>query len=165
MENSYPEAVRKFQNNILKLKGVVSIESGVENLEGITNEALGLFGYAHMPHAALARTNGGLENEILCQFEFFIEKSETGLDSLEFLAWFFRDQARSGTKVQVRPFALPPETAYGRQFGDTLRFHIDVFQDNITDTLDPLFEKIEKINKVFEFAVQAYKIPVKDYKS
>ena len=163
MESGYPEAIQKFQNNILKLKGIVSIESGVENLEGITNEALGLFDYTHMPHAALRRTNGGLENEVLCQFEFFIEKSETGLDSLEFIAWFFRDQARGGTKVQVRPFALPPETPYGRQFGDTLKFHIDIFQDNIIDTLDPLFEKIEEINKLFEFTIQMYKIPVKDY--
>lgn len=73
MENGYPEVIQMFQNNILKLKGVKSIESGVESLGGITNETLGLYGYAHMPHAALARTNGGLENEILCQFEFFIE--------------------------------------------------------------------------------------------
>ena len=162
MENGYPEVIRMFQNNILKLKGVKSIESGVESLGGITNETLGLYGYAHMPHAALARTNGGLENEILCQFEFFIEKSETGLDSLEFIAWFFRDQARSGKKIQVRPFALPPDAAYGRQFGSSLRFHIDIFLDNITDTLDPLFEEIGEINKLFEFAVQMYKIPVKN---
>lgn len=100
MENGYPEVIQMFQNNILKLKGVKSIESGVESLGGITNETLGLYGYAHMPHAALARTNGGLENEILCQFEFFIEKSETGLDSLEFIAWFFRDQARGGKKYR-----------------------------------------------------------------
>ena len=162
MENRYPEVIQMFQNNILKLKGILSVESGIENLEGITNETLGLYGYAHMPHAALARTDGGLEDEILCQFEFFIEKSETGLDSLEFIAWFFRDQARSGEKIQIRPSALPPDTAYGRQFGNSLRFYIDIFQDNITDTLDPLFEKIEKINKIFEFAVQMYKIPVKD---
>ena len=162
MENGYPEVIQMFLNNILKLKGVTSVESSIENLEEITNETLGLYGYAHMPHAALARTNGGLENEILCQFEFFIEKSETGLDSLEFIAWFFRDQARSGKKVQVRPFALPPDTAYGRQFGSSLRFHIDIFQDNITDTLNPLFEEIEKINKLFEFAVQMYKIPMKN---
>ncbi|MCP1223791.1 hypothetical protein [Sebaldella sp. S0638] len=165
MESGYPKAIQKFQNNVLKLKSIVSIESGVENLEGITGEALGLFDYAHLPHAALSRTNGGLENEVLCQFEFFIEKSEAGLDSLEFISWFFRDQARGGKRVQVRPFALPPDTAYGRQFGSTLRFHIDIFQDNITETLDPLFENIEEINKVFEFAVQAYKIPVKEYKS
>ena len=162
MENGYPEVIQMFLNNILKLKGVTSVESSIENLEEITNETLGLYGYAHMPHAALARTNGGLENEILCQFKFFIEKSETGLDSLEFIAWFFRDQARSGKKVQVRPFALPPDTAYGRQFGSSLRFHIDIFQDNITDTLNPLFEEIEKINKLFEFAVQMYKIPMKN---
>ena len=162
MENRYPEVIQMFQNNILKLKGILSVESGIENLEGITNETLGLYGYAHMPHAALARTDGGLEDEILCQFEFFIEKSETGLDSLEFIAWFFRDQARSGKKIQVRPFALPPDTAYGRQFGSSLRFHIDIFLDNITDTLDPLFEEIGEINKLFEFAVQMYKIPVKN---
>ena len=44
MENGYPEVIRMFQNNILKLKGVKSIESGVESLGGITNETLGLYG-------------------------------------------------------------------------------------------------------------------------
>ena len=157
----YPESIEKFQNIILNLKGVISIESGVESLHEIKGEMLEFSSYARLPHAALLRTNGGMENEVLCQFEFFIEKSDAGIDSLEFLAWFFRDQARGGEKVQIRPFDLPPETPYDRQFGKTLRFHIDLFQEITEDTLEPLFEKIEEINKVLEFAVKMYKIPVK----
>ncbi|CAH8711242.1 hypothetical protein M5W83_14540 [Paenibacillus thiaminolyticus] len=60
---------------------------------------------------------GGLENEVLIQFEFAIDQSVEGLQSLEFLAWFVRDYARGGKKIQLRPFALPPETPYARHWG------------------------------------------------
>ena len=160
--SEYPKSIQRLHNAILNLQGVISVESGVENLEGITGKVMGLFEFAHMPHAALLRTDGGLENEVLCQIEFFMEKSEAGIDSLEFLAWFFRDQARGGNKVQLRPFALPPEAPHGRQFGNTLRFHIDIFQDKIVETLEPLFLLVEEISKDMELTVQLYRIPVKN---
>ncbi|MDG0876191.1 hypothetical protein L5D93_28780 [Paenibacillus thiaminolyticus] len=48
--------------------------------------------------------------------------SRRRLQSLEFLAWFVRDCARGGKKIQLRPFALPPETPYARQLGTTLNY-------------------------------------------
>lgn len=39
---------------------------------------LPLSAYAHLPHAALWRTGGGLENEVLIQFEFAIVQSVEG---------------------------------------------------------------------------------------
>lgn len=157
----YPVDIANFHDTILQLQGISAIESGVENLEPIDAEMLPLSACAHLPHAALWRTGGGLENEVLIQFEFAIDHTSEGLQSLEFLAWFVRDCARGGTKVQLRPFALPPETPYGRQLGTTLKFHIDLFVDGIEDTLEPAFVAIRQLNQSLKLAVEMYKIPVK----
>lgn len=159
--SGYPVEVEAFQQTIGKLKGMASVESGVENLEGVESEALGDIDCSHLPHAALLRTRGGLAGEILCQVEFVIDRTSDGLDALAFLAWFIRDQARGGTKVQLRPFALPPESPQGRQLGTSLKFHIDLFQDGITETLDPLFATLKEMTKVLELAIALYHIPVK----
>lgn len=159
--SNYPIAIENFHNTLLRLQGITEIESGVENLEPIDSEMLGLSAYAHLPHAALLRTKGGLENEVLIQFEFFIDNSIESLHSLEFIAWFVRDRARGGTKIQLRPFALPPETPYGRQLGTTLRFHIDLFVDGIEETLDPAFDVVNDIKKSLNTAIELYNIPIK----
>lgn len=159
--SSYPISMEEFQNVILNLQGIHSIESGVDNLEGIDCSDLTLANYAHLPHGALLRTQGGLKGEVLCQFEFFIDKSLAGLSALEFFAWFVRDQARSGEKIQLRPFALPPVTPNGRQLGTTLRFHIDLFQDQIEGSLDPLFALLAKITASLVLAIEQYDIPTK----
>ena len=87
--------------------------------------------------------------------------SRRRLQSLEFLAWFVRDCARGGKKIQLRPFALPPETPYARQLGTTLKLHIDRFVDGIEDTLEPAFGVIRQLNQKLKLAVDLYKIPVK----
>ena len=78
--------------------------------EEIDAELLQISEFSHLPHAALLRTKGGLKNEVLIQFEFGIDNSAESLKSLEFLTWFIRDSARGATKIQLRPFALPPVT-------------------------------------------------------
>lgn len=159
--SDYPIAIQNFQDSILKLKGITAIESGVCNLGPIDLAMLKLAEFSHLPHASLLRTHGGLENEVLIQFEFYIEPSVEGWQSLEFMAWFVRDCARGGTKIQLRPFALPPETPNGRQFGTTLRFHMDLFVDGIEDNLEPVFKAIRDINKSFNMVMNLYKIPLK----
>ncbi|MNW48453.1 hypothetical protein D3C74_258190 [compost metagenome] len=159
--SGYPAAIEHFHHTILQLQGITSIDSEVDNLEPIDSELLGLSPYAHLPHATLLRTKGGLENEVLIQFEFCIDNSAESLRSLEFLAWFVRDSARGGNKIQLRPFALPPETPYGRQIGTTLKFHIDLFVDGIEETLEPAFEAIQHINQTLKTAINLYEIPVK----
>jgi hypothetical protein len=154
--SGFPPEIETFHNLVLSLKGIESITCGVENLEGIDSEILSQSDCAHMPHATLLRTNGGHAKEVLCQFEFVIVRTTDGLIALEFLAWFIRDQARSGTKIQLRPFALPPETPNGTQLGTTLKFHIDLFQDGIDETLEPLFVTVEKINKTLALAINVY---------
>lgn len=158
--NHYPNEIEDFHQAILKLRGITGIESGVDNLEPIDEEILGSAPFAHLPHAALLRTQGGMENEVLIQFEVMIDYSLESMHSVEFLAWFVRDCARGGTKIQMRPFALPPESPFGRQLGTSLKFHIDLFIDEIEDTLEPAYEVIRKLTKSLELAIRLYGIPL-----
>lgn len=160
--SEYPVSIEKFQNTILKLRGISYIKSGVDNLEHIDLEMLKFTEFSHLPHATLLRTNGGLEGELLIQFEFLIDYSVESLQSLEFIAWFVRDCARGGIKIQLRPFALPPVTPNGKQLGTTLKFHIDLIVDNIQDTLEPVFEIINDLDKALNLFIKMYSIPLKN---
>ncbi|MCT4507829.1 MAG: hypothetical protein N4A48_03580 [Tepidibacter sp.] len=160
--SGYPIEIENFHNTILKLRGISTIESGVENLEPIDSELLKLSDFSHLPHASLLRTNGGLKDEVLIQFEFSTDYSLESFQSLEFIAWFVRDCARGGTKIQLRPFALPPVTPLGRQLGTTLKFHIDLFIDGIDETLEPAFKEINNLNKSINIFIDMYDIPLKD---
>ncbi len=157
----YPRDIEDFHSTLLMLKGISSIESGIDSLEEIDLFMMRQPEYAYLPHASLLRTNGGLEGEVLIQFEFIIDYSIESMQSLEFISWFVRDSARGGTKVQLRPFALPPETPYGRQLGSTLKFHLDLFVDGINETLEPAFEIIRKLNESLNLFIKLYKIPLK----
>lgn len=157
----YPADIEKFHSTLLQLKGITEVQSGVEDLEPISAELLGSSGFAHLPLAALLRTNGGLENEVLIQFELCTDYSPESLHSLEFLAWFVRDCARGGTRIQLRPFALPPSTPFGRQIGTTLKFHIDLFVDGIGESLEPAFEVIRRLQQSLQTAIKLYEIPQK----
>lgn len=157
----YPNEIQDFHAVIVKLRGITEIESGVDNLEVVDAEVLGFPPFAHLPHAALLRTGGGLDNEVLIQFELGIDYTAEGLQAIEFLAWFVRDAARGGAKIQMRPFALPPESPYGRQLGTSLKFHIDLFIDEIEDTLEPAYEEIRRLTESLETAIRVYQIPIK----
>lgn len=157
----YPNEIQDFHAAIVKLQGITEIESGVDNLAAVDAEALRFPPFAHLPHAALLRTGGGLENEVLIQFELGIDYTAEGLQAVEFLAWFVRDAARGGTKIQMRPFALPPESPYGRQLGTSLKFHIDLFVDGIEDTLEPAYEEISRLTESLETSIRIYRIPLK----
>ena len=117
--NDYPIEIEQFQQTLTSLKGIENVSSGIDNLEEVKAENLSAVEFSHLPLAALLRTNGGLENEILLQFEFTIDKTTESLISLEFLSWFIRDQSRGGIKLQLRPFALPPQIGEKRQLGQT----------------------------------------------
>ncbi|MFF2890178.1 hypothetical protein [Paenibacillus sp. NPDC057967] len=158
---SYPIDIEQFHHTLFKLKGITGVESGVENLEPIDADMLGYSDNAHLPHAALLRTGGGMESEVLLQLEIEFDYSPESLVSVEFLAWFVRDCARAGTKVQLRPFALPPESPIGRQLGTTLKWHMDLFVDGIEETLEPAFATVRRLNESLETAIRLYHIPLK----
>lgn len=159
--SNYPIDIENFHNTLLMLSGISSIESGIDDLEAIDLFMLKQPEYAHLPHASLLRTNGGLENEVLIQIEFLIDYSVESMQSLEFISWFIRDSARGGTKIQLRPFALPPETPNRRQLGTSLKFHIDLFVDGINETLEPAFEVIRHLNESLNLYIKLYNIPTK----
>jgi hypothetical protein len=159
--SNYPIDIEKFHNTIFSLKGITSIESGINDLEPLDSELLKLHEYSHLPQATLLRTNGGLKNEVLVQFEFTLDNSIESLNSLEFIAWFINDNARSGVKIQLRPSALVPVTPYGRQLGRTLKFHIDLFVDAVEETLEPVFKVISELNKSLSLFINLYDIPTK----
>ncbi|WBW98433.1 hypothetical protein [Oceanirhabdus sp. W0125-5] len=160
--NKYPLDIENFHNTILRIKGISTIECGIDNLETVDSELLKVHQYSHLPHATLLRTNGGLDNEVLVQFEFTLDNSIESLHTLEFISWFVRDNARNGIKIQLRPYALVPVTPYGRQFGKTLKFHIDLFIDGVEETLQPVFEVIRELNKSINQFIDLYNIPIKN---
>jgi len=157
----YPIDIKNFQDAIYSIVGITSIESGICDLSDVDSELLLTIDYAHLPIATLLRTNGGLKDELLAQFRFTIEQSEQGLQALEFISWFVRDCARGQTKIQLTPFALPPATPLGSQLGKTMRFHIDLFADNIVDSLEPVLDEVKQLTKTLTMAINLYDIKVK----
>jgi len=157
----YPIDVKNFEDAIYNICGITSIESGICKLDEIDSELLLTVDYTHLPIATLLRTKGGFENELLAQFRFTIEQSEQGLQALEFISWFVRDSARGKRKIQLMPFALPPVAPSGNQLGKTLVFHIDLFIENISGSLEPVFNEIKEITETLIMAIKLYDIKVK----
>lgn len=156
-----PIEIEDFHQALAQLIGIGNVCSGIDGLHGLPASDLSLPNYAHLPLAALLRTKGGLPNELIIQFEFTIDKSPESLVSLEFISWFVRDQSRSGKQVQLRTFALPPQTAAGRQLGDTLKFHIDCFFEETTGSLQPVLDGIADMSKSLKLLTKLYEVPVK----
>ena len=159
--NDYPIEIEQFHQTLNSLKGIENVSSGIDNLEEVKVENLSGVEFSHLPLAALLRTNGGFENEIVLQFEFTIDKTTESLISLEFLSWFIRDQSRGGIKLQLRPFALPPQIGEKRQLGQTLKFQIDYFISDAPETLEPILELISKLNKALTLFIKLNDIPLK----
>lgn len=153
---SYPPEVDRLHAALESLPGLTEASSGIESLQGITGNHLRFPDFAHLPHGALRRTDGGLEGEALIQTEFRIERSERGWRTLEFLAWFIRDQARSGELIQLRPFALPPMAGGEVQIGNTLHWQIDLFCPDTGEDLSPQLERVARIAEALETAVSLY---------
>lgn len=159
--SDYPTEIEDFHQALGQLKGIRDVCSGIDQLDGIPVADLASAHYAHLPLAALLRTKGGLPDELMIQFEFAIDKSPESLISLEFISWFIRDQSRNGKQVQLRPFALPPQTPAGRQLGDTLKFHIDCFFQETTGSLQPVLDRIAEMSQSLKLLIKLYEVPVK----
>jgi hypothetical protein len=157
MSEEYPIEISNFHDLLLTLPGVTAVASGIEGLTGLTADDLRLVDFAHLPHAALRRTNGGLEGEVFVQVEFYLEQTPGAWRTLEFIAWFVRDQARGGEFIQLRPFGLPP-TAPGKiQLGNTLTFHLDLFFPNSTGEAEPILAKVRQIGHSLKSAIEIYR--------
>jgi hypothetical protein len=142
-----PKQVEQFSAALQRLPGVYSVDSSVQSLQGLTADDLGLAAFAQLPHAALRRTSGGREGEVYVRFEFRLEPVPAAWQTLEFLAWFVRDQARGGLAIQLRPFGLPPTTPEGAQLGQSLRFDIDLFCVVSSGSLAPVLAEVGEVAK------------------
>jgi hypothetical protein len=157
MSEEYPKAISDFHRLLLALPGVTNVSSGIESLAGITAGDLGLADFAHLPHAALRRTEGGLSDEVFVQIEFHLTPNPDGWRTLEFLAWFVRDQARGGESLQLRPFALPPVAAGKMQLGNTLKFHLDLFCPDSNGEIEPILARVEQMGRNLKMAIEIYR--------
>ena len=121
------------------------IGSQIHCLWGVTPEVLSSVDFGHFPHAAIRWAGGGREDQALARFEFHLRPSPEGWRSLEFISWWVRDQARGGTDIQLRPFALPPVAGETVQLGHTLRFRIELFCIARGDDLASVLAAVQKL--------------------
>ena len=160
--NDYPKEINDFQNKLASLAGIENVCSGIDRLETVNGTDLGFPDFSHLPIATLLRTNGGLPNEIMLQFEFAIDRSPESLNSVEFLSWFVRDQAKSGKKIQLRTFALPPQGPSGVQLGATLKFHIDYFLIEPSGNLQLILDRVSELSQSLDYGIRIYQVPTKN---
>jgi hypothetical protein len=90
-----------------------------------------------------------------------LQPSLEGWRSLEFISWWVRDQARGGTNIQLRPFALPPIAGKNLQLGQTLRFHIDLFGLAKGDDLTPVLTAVQKLADDLKDTMKMYESVLK----
>lgn len=153
---SYPPQIEHLHTVLGSLPSVTDVSSGIESLQGVTSEELRLSSFGTLPIGALHRTKGGLDAEALIQFELVLNASPQAWRTIEFLAWFIRDQSRGGMAIQLRPFALPPEVQGQVQLGHTLRWHIDLFCAQVDSDLSLQLEQVGTIARELEMAMRIY---------
>jgi hypothetical protein len=122
-----PDAAQKLHRALGRLLGVYDVSSSLERLDDVAEADFDSDARALLPHGALRRTSGGLPDEAYFRVEFWLTPDEQGWRSLEFVAWFVRDQALGGAAIQLRPFALAPTAGDQVQLGGSLCFLIDLF--------------------------------------
>jgi hypothetical protein len=129
----YPQEIQDFHDQLLRLPGIYDIISGINSLQGIREEHLSLI-----------------------QIEFRTEKTAQAWKSLEFMAWFVREQARAGEQIQMRPGGLTPMVNGKIQLGETLYFQIDLFLPNAPSELTPILIKIRALARTLERSLNLY---------
>lgn len=158
-----PPQVQSLVDSISALPGVAGCFCGPKPLSGIDPEHLSLPGeFGDLPQVAILRSGGGGDAEVLIQTEVIFDRSPGAWLSIEFLAWWVRDWARSGRSIQMRPMALPPK-AFEVQLGRTLKFFIEYFvieeSDGFDQTLKAVGEMAEDIATSFDLYKECFEHP------
>ncbi|ESA36762.1 hypothetical protein N836_05865 [Leptolyngbya sp. Heron Island J] len=124
----YPDQVKVFHQALYRFRGVMEVNTGLKPLDKIPVKDYALPGkMGDLPHALLYRTQGGLANEAWANTDVILSYDRAGWLTLEFLAWWVREQSRSGEQIQMRPQALSPVAGENIQLGQTLKFVVDHF--------------------------------------
>jgi hypothetical protein len=144
----FPPQVEAFHAALRRFAAVTHVETGFKPLESCGPETFSLPGeFGDLPHALLRRS-GGLPGEAWANTEIVLTRDEPGWLTLEFLAWWVRDQSRGGGSIQMRPMALPPK-GHEVQLGRTLKFIIDHFAtcpDDASPMLDLLASRASNLS-------------------
>ncbi len=128
MVDDYPKQVTCFHDALYRFRGVLDVNTGLKALDKISLEDYPLPGkIGDLPHALLRRTNGGLPHEAWANTDVILSYNRAGWLTLEFLAWWVREQSRHGEQIQIRPQALSPLAGEEIQLGQTLKFVVDHF--------------------------------------
>lgn len=128
MVGDYPKQVQCFHDALYRFRGVLEVNTGLKPLEKISLEDYKLPGkMGDLPHALLRRTQGGLVHEVWANTDVIVSYDRAGWLTLEFLAWWVREQSRGGEQIQMRPQALSPLVGEDIQLGHTLKFVVDHF--------------------------------------
>ncbi len=159
----YPPQVQSLIDSINALPGVAGCFCGPKPLADVNIDDLSLPGeFGDLPQAAIVRTGGGRENEVMIQIEVIFDRSPEAWLSLEFLAWWVRDWGRSGHEIQMRPMALPPK-AHEIQLGRMLKFFIEYFViengDSFEKTLTVVGEMSESISECYQLYAECFANP------
>ena len=142
-----PPQVQLLVDSISSLPGVAGCFCSPKPLEGVETSHLSLPGeFGDLPQVAIQRTDGGRHGEVMIQTEVIFDRSPEAWISLEFLAWWVRDWARSGTQIQMRPTALPPK-GYEIQLGRTLKFFIETFVIETSESFEVTLQVAEEMGK------------------
>ncbi|MES2612167.1 MAG: hypothetical protein V4679_18085 [Pseudomonadota bacterium] len=156
-QDAPPEVVRLIAA-LTAIPGVTQAQLDNTYLPEVAVSDLSLPGpYADLPIAALRRSNGALENELLLSLEFRIQRNEAGLRAAEFLSWWVRDQSRGGENMQIRTIGQPPMVAGEQQLGRTLRFTIDWFYADTSEDTANVLSAVGGKALALELATNMYK--------
>ena len=100
---SFPPEIQNLLDALQALPGIKEIDIDLPTgLEDIKTDDLSLPGpFAELPHAALRRTKGGLEKEVLLQIFFELEATSPAHKSLELIAWIIRDWGPLRNKYSI----------------------------------------------------------------
>ena len=121
------DEVERFHATLRRLVAVTAVSTALAPLADFPRNTYSLPGnFGDLPHALLCRSEHELPGEVWVKTELQLAHDEKGWLTLEFLAWWVRDQSCAGDQIQLRPMALPP-TAYVKQLGVTLKFIVDQF--------------------------------------
>ena len=155
--SQYPPEVEAFHAALGRLAAVRVLDTGLKALKHFGPDVYRLPGeFGDLPHALLRRSNGGLPNEAWANTEFTLSHDEEGWRTLEFLAWWVRDQSRGGEQIQMRPMALPPK-GFEVQLGHTLKFVIDHFaicQDDASPMLQLIKSRASSLSESIDIYVK-----------
>ena len=157
MVNDYPKQVTYFHDALYRFRGVVEVNTGLKRLDKVPLEDYRLPGkMGDLPHALLRRTRGGLANEAWANTDVILSYDRAGWLTLEFFAWWIRDQSRAGQQIQMRPQALIPLADNEIQLGHTLKFVIDHFCMLSNSSPETMLAVLEERGKSLNLAIDSY---------